>query len=85
MHTPERAVVCGLGLVALLAPSTMPAQSSDAADSLVQRALASSPRIRSAASVRDASLARVAPAGAWLDPMLMAGIQNVPISRARAV
>ena len=50
-------------------------------DSLVARALATSPTIR-AANVRvDAARARIGPATARPDPMLMAGIQNLPISR----
>jgi cobalt-zinc-cadmium efflux system outer membrane protein len=49
-------------------------------DSLVAQALAASPRIRAAGSRLDAARARIAPAGARSDPMLMAGLQNVPVS-----
>ena len=50
-------------------------------DSLVGRALATSPTIRAANIRVDAARARIGPATARPDPMLMAGIQNLPISR----
>jgi outer membrane protein TolC len=50
----------------------------------VQRALALNPRIRAAVSQLDAARARIGPAGARPDPMLMAGIQNLPLSREAA-
>ncbi len=49
-------------------------------DSLVALALRSNPSIRAAASRAMATHAGIAPAGARPDPMLMAGIQNFPIS-----
>jgi outer membrane protein TolC len=49
-------------------------------DSLIARALRASPAIHAAAAQVKASTARVGPAGARPDPMLMAGIQNLPIS-----
>jgi outer membrane protein, heavy metal efflux system len=49
-------------------------------DSLVAMALADNPSIKAAAARADAARARVAPAGAHPDPMLMAGVQNFPIS-----
>lgn len=66
------------------APAVAPAQWRSAGDSLVRRALAANPRIRAAALQLDASRARVGPAGAWSDPMVMAGIQNLPLSRDRS-
>ena len=48
-------------------------------DSLIARARATSPSIRSAAARREAALARVLPAGLRPDPMLMVGVQNLPI------
>lgn len=49
-------------------------------DSLIARARAASPRLEAArARVRAAEL-RVSPAGARPDPMLMAGVQNFPVS-----
>lgn len=52
-----------------------------ALDSLVTLALAVNPAISSAAAHVDATRARIAPAGARPDPLLMAGIQNFPISQ----
>ena len=49
-------------------------------DTLVARALAVHPAIRAASLRVDAARARVSPAAAWPDPMLMAGIQNLPLS-----
>jgi cobalt-zinc-cadmium efflux system outer membrane protein len=80
----SRAAVRGVVIVVLFTPAVAPAQSNSVADSLVQRALTLNPRIRAAASQLDASRARISPAGAWPDPMLMAGIQNLPLSRAAA-
>ena len=50
-------------------------------DSLVAQALATSPTVRAASIRVDAARARIGPATARPDPMLMAGIQNLPISR----
>lgn len=60
-----------------------PADSVPAADldSLVARAIALNPGIRAAAARVQAARLRVAPAGALADPMLMAGIQNLPLGR----
>jgi outer membrane protein TolC len=58
-----------------------PADSTDV-DALISLAVAVHPAIRAAKSRVEAARARVRPAGAWPDPMLMAGIQNLPISRA---
>lgn len=49
-------------------------------DSLVARATAVSPAIRAALARVEAARARIRPAGARPDPMLMAGFQNVPVS-----
>jgi outer membrane protein, heavy metal efflux system len=49
-------------------------------DSLVATALAANPKIRAAAARVQAARARVGPAGARPDPMLMAGVQNLPVS-----
>lgn len=76
-------VFAALLLLALAVPAM--AQEPDAAgaasDTLVAHALAAHPRIRAAQARVDAARARVAPAAAWPDPMLMAGIQNLPVSR----
>ena len=48
-------------------------------DSLIALARATNPSIRSAAARREAALARVFPAGLRPDPMLMVGVQNMPV------
>jgi outer membrane protein, heavy metal efflux system len=65
-------------LVTVAWPSFAAAQSD--LDSLVARALASSPALRAAQARLDAARMRVGPAGARPDPMLMAGVQNFPVS-----
>lgn len=50
-------------------------------DSLVASAQSASPAVRAAASRVDAARTRVGPAAAWSDPMLMAGIQNLPLGK----
>ena len=49
-------------------------------DSLIARALVTSPSIRAATARLDAARAHVAPAGLRADPMLMVGVQNLPVS-----
>lgn len=49
-------------------------------DSLVAGALSVNPAIRAARTRIDAARARVTPAGLLLDPVLMAGVQNFPVS-----
>ncbi|MDB4951636.1 MAG: Outer rane efflux protein precursor [Gemmatimonadetes bacterium] len=49
-------------------------------DSLVAHAVAVHPAVHAAVARLDAARARVAPAGTRPDPMLMAGIQNFPVS-----
>ena len=66
-----------LGLLALLAPlGEVAAQS---ADTLVARALAVHPALRAATTRTEAARRQVQPAGALPDPMLMAGVQNLPL------
>ena len=50
-------------------------------DSLVALALSVSPAVRAANARVEAATARVSPAGARPDPMLMAGVQNLPATR----
>ena len=52
----------------------------DALDSLVAAAVLLSPTVRATDARVDAARARRGPAGARPDPMLMAGVQNVPVS-----
>lgn len=49
-------------------------------DTLVTRAVAASPRLRAARARVEAAQARVGPAGTRPDPMLMAGVQNFPVT-----
>jgi cobalt-zinc-cadmium efflux system outer membrane protein len=49
-------------------------------DSVVARALASSPALRATRARVDAARMRIGPAGARPDPMLMAGVQNFPVT-----
>ena len=49
-------------------------------DSLVRIAIATGPAVRAAVARAEAARARVGPAGARPDPMLMAGMQNIPIT-----
>ena len=52
----------------------------DALDALLARARAVNPGLRAAAARVEAARARVGPAGLRPDPMLMAGVQNFPVS-----
>ncbi|HEU0302817.1 MAG TPA: TolC family protein, partial [Longimicrobium sp.] len=78
-------VFAALLLLALAVPARAQEPSAahpvSAPDTLVARALAAHPRLRAAQARLDAARGRVAPAGARPDPMLMAGIQNLPVSR----
>lgn len=65
---------------AALVPAGRTGEASHPADSLVARALAASPQLRAARERIRAAEARVTPAGTRPDPMLMAGIQNFPVS-----
>ena len=82
-------------LVAIGAPSSVQAQhvqmsqdsvprpsvASSDVDSLVQIALQTSPLIKVASARLDAARHRVAPAAAWPDPLLTAGIVNQPLGK----
>jgi outer membrane protein TolC len=61
------------------------AQPSPALDSLVARAIETSPTVRAAAARVDAAAARVRPASALPDPMLMLGIINQPLGSMASV
>lgn len=56
-----------------------PPASADVVDSLITLALAVSPMVAAASARVDAALARVGPAGARPDPLLTAGIANLPL------
>ena len=85
LRTTTRAVVRGALIIPFLGTATLRAQErATVADSLVATALAANPRLRAAQAQMSAARVRVGPAGAWPDPMLMAGIQNLPLSRESA-
>lgn len=60
--------------------SRAPAVDAGTLDSLLSVAVRASPALRAAAARVDAARARVRPAGSRPDPMLMAGIQNFPVT-----
>ena len=80
--------ICARARALLVASCVLPISSTTAVaqqsgaelDSLLARALAASPAIRAARARVDAARAHVAPAGARPDPMLMVGIQNLPLT-----
>ena len=75
----RHAVRVVFGLTILARPSTASAQTG-APDSLVTRALVANPQLRSFEAQAAAARVRVTSAGTWADPMLMAGIQNLPLA-----
>ncbi|MGH7636915.1 MAG: TolC family protein, partial [Gemmatimonadaceae bacterium] len=85
-RTNTRAVVHGAFIIPLLlaASRSIAQEHVSVVDSLVMRALTDNPRLAAAREHVAAARSRVAPAGAWADPMLMAGIQNLPVSRGTA-
>src|SRR5688572_28813707 len=81
----SRVAACGALIIPfVLSPSAGFGQSSTTLDSLVARALAVNPAVHAAKTDVVAANAGVGPSGAWPDPMLMAGIQNLPLSRDKA-
>ena len=66
-HRPERAAIAAANV------------RGEDLDSLVAHALAVNPRVRAAAARVEAARHRISPAGARPDPMLVAGIQNLPL------
>ena len=76
MHA--RHLFAGSVLAGMLHAVSATAQQSNL-DALVSRAMAASPTIRSSAARLDAARARVSPASALPDPMLMLGIINQPL------
>ena len=79
----SRSGMLRLGLLALMsatAPVTATAQS-PGLDSLISEALSRNPAVHAAAARVRAAHARIGPAGARPDPMLMAGILNLPYKK----
>ena len=71
--------MCALSVSVALS-SVASAQDASPLDSLVAHAIDVSPVVAAARARADAAAARVGPAGARPDPMLMAGVQNFPLS-----
>ena len=66
------------GAIVLLA-ARVRAQTSSSLESLLARADSANPSLHAARDRVKAASARVRPAAAWADPMLMAGIENLPL------
>lgn len=71
------------GALAVLLTHAAPvhAQSRELGDSVVARALVVSPRVRMFDAQASAARARIPPAGAWANPMVMVGIQNLALGK----
>ncbi len=63
----------------MLLVSPAGAQASNSLESLLARADSANPSLHAARDRVRAASARVGPAGAWADPMLVAGIENLPL------
>ncbi len=70
------------GMLLLVAPAR--AQATNSLDALVARADTANPSLQAARDRVSAAAARVGPAAAWADPMLKAGIQNLPLGTENA-
>jgi outer membrane protein, heavy metal efflux system len=80
-HVPP-ALVSFAAIMLLASPA--PAQATNSLDALVARADSANPSLQAARDRVKAAAARVGPAAAWADPMLMAGIQNLPLGSESA-
>ncbi len=78
LHTRSGSVAIIAATASLMFPIRTRAQDRPL-DSLVARAVAVNPRLRAAQHRVEVARARIGPAGARPDPMLMAGIQNLPL------
>jgi len=76
------ALVCLAAI--LLSRSRADAQAANSLDALVARADSANPSIQAQRDRVNAAAARVGPAGAWTDPVLIAGIQNLPLGSENA-
>jgi cobalt-zinc-cadmium efflux system outer membrane protein len=70
------------GIMLFVSPAG--AQTANSLETLVARADSANPSLQAARDRVSAAAARVGPAAAWADPMLMAGIQNLPLGRESA-
>lgn len=81
MRTHRFAVVTLFVASSALLVASADAQSASQLDALLARSDSANPSIQAARARLAAATARVGPAGAWADPMLMAGIQNLPLGK----
>jgi outer membrane protein, heavy metal efflux system len=77
----RRPFIPALLIFAAMMPLASPAraQASNSLESLLAQADSANPSIQAARDRVTAAAARVRPAAAWADPMLMAGIENLPL------
>src|SRR6266566_8589645 len=68
----------------ILSASTAHSQAANSLDALVARADSANPAIRAARDRVSGAAARVGPPATWADPMLMVGIQNLPLGSETA-
>ena len=80
---PRVVAIALAGALAWMTPGTAAAEGPRSVDSqlagLLDEAIANNPEIAAARFERDAARQRIAPAGAFDDPMLEAGVLNVPV------
>jgi cobalt-zinc-cadmium efflux system outer membrane protein len=75
---PILTVVASFAAIVLLA-SHASAQTSSSLESFLARADSANPSLQAARDRVTAAAARVGPAAAWADPMIVAGIENLPL------
>ena len=82
----RRSILPALLSFAAIMSLAMPAraQASNSLESLLARADSANPSLQAARDRVTAAAARVRPAAAWADPMLMVGIENLPLSNENA-
>ncbi len=83
MPRPVLAALASCAAIALLA-SPARAQTSGSLESFLPRAGSANPSLQAAIDRVTAAAARVGPATAWADPMLVAGIENLPLGNEKA-
>jgi outer membrane protein, heavy metal efflux system len=82
-HRPFPPALVSFAAIMILAPPAR-AQAANSLEALVARADSANPTVQAARDRVTAAAARVRPAAAWADPMLMAGILNLPLARENA-
>ena len=73
-------VFCGLMLSATAANAQALVSDTLSMDQVVREVLRNNDRLKAAAYMEEAARREIGPAGAWDDPMLMLGVQNLPSS-----